>query len=86
MSPPLVDSRRCIDRNCTCQKCGPDGKYITKSTWYRHNPGGVKGAISDRVDRELEGILALCRPASEKQKRPRHQEDQEVEDSPHMSK
>lgn len=32
---------------CTCERCqrhNGDGKFVARSTWYTHNPGGKKGA------------------------------------------
>ena len=92
MPLPLVNSKKPKKRTdwvCKCRKCGSEGKHLTRPTWYRHNHGGIKaayGPLSDTVNQEIDTVLALCRPASEKWKRSRHQEDQEVEDPPHTSK
>ena len=78
---PLGGLSEAYRLDCMRQKCGSERKYLTRPTWYCHNPGRIKGALSDRVDQELDGILSSCCPTSEKQKQPRHKEDQEVEDS-----
>ena len=39
---------------CTCEKCGPNGKQLSNSTWYRHNPGGKFAKLMQRVREEIQ--------------------------------
>ncbi|KAF9645765.1 hypothetical protein BDM02DRAFT_3156773 [Thelephora ganbajun] len=54
MPPPQGDSTNTPEWFCTCGKCGRRGKALTRATWYRHNPSGIKAKYGALTDKEME--------------------------------
>ncbi|KAF9643862.1 hypothetical protein BDM02DRAFT_3122811, partial [Thelephora ganbajun] len=82
MSPSSVDPPEWF---CTCRKCGTRGKVLSRATWYRHNPGGIKakyGTLSDKEMESIERICAVPRPAYKTRKRNSCKKGAKVEETP----
>ena len=39
-----------ISYQCTCERCGVDGKQLGRSAWYRHNPVRVRGLQGEKLE------------------------------------
>ena len=62
---------------CTCKKCGPEGKQLSNSTWYRHNPGGKSAQLWQRAREEIQGCPNPSPPPRLSAKRKRRLEAME---------
>ena len=83
MPPPRITSKW----TCTCRLCGANGKTLSRSRWYRHNPGGVR-----QQHRALAGEVEPLRPAPvprdrvHKRRRIEIQQDEDKDEDPlHIS-
>jgi hypothetical protein len=80
MPPPSVDARDALKRVCTCRKCGTNGKVLSRTKWYRHNPGGKKAKLPGLSNEEIASVMRLHTPPSPGTNlRKRHHDEVEVE-------
>ena len=85
MSLPLSTYDAAPNWFCTCQKCGSEGKQLTRSDWYRHNPGGKITKLAQRTQEEIARWPNPAPPRPSTRRKRRHEEALDA-DQTHISK
>ena len=85
MSLPPGTNKGVPEYHCTCRTCGSAGKVLTRSTWYRHNPGGKKIILPPPTLTLEQANAILSNPVVFVPRRKRRSEEETLQ-TPHTSK